>query len=81
MIVAALGALAKTRSHLSVEGLLNGYRRWVHTVQYFSALKREEIMSRRATGEKEETVPPRGLRETGRDKGHSLPVKSINVHK
>ena len=83
VITAALGTVAKTQNHLSIEGLLDGYRQWGTHGAILLSHKGEGIMPRRATGEKAETVPPRGERETGRDKGHriSLPVKSKNGQK
>ena len=83
MITAVLGTIAKTQNHLSVEGLLDGYQQGGTHGAVLPSREGEETMPHRATGEKAETVPPRGVRETGRDKGHriSLPVKSKNGQK
>ena len=66
VITAALGTVAKTQNHLSIEGLLDGYRQWGTHGAILLSRKGEGIMPRRATGEKAEMVPPRGERETGR---------------
>ena len=83
VITAVLGTIAKTQNHLSVQGLLDGYRQWGTHGAILLSHKGEETMPHGATGEKAEMVPPRGVRETGGDKGHrvSLLVKSKNGQK
>ena len=60
MITAVLGTIAKTQNHLSVEGLLDGYQQGGTHGAVLPSREGEETMPHRATGEKAETVPPRG---------------------
>ena len=83
VIMAVLGTIAKTQNHLSVGGLLDRHRRWSTHSAILLSCKEGGNHVTSSPGEKEEMVPPRGVRETGRDKGHrvSPPVKSKNGQK
>ena len=53
---------------------MDRYRQWgyMYTIQYFSTIKNQEIMSSLATEKKVEMIIPSELRQTGRDKYHMM---------
>ena len=70
MITAALGIIAKMwkqpmckRTHEWIKKTVS-----IHTMQYYSAIKREKIMPGLATGKKVEITIRKEVSETGKDK-------------
>ena len=53
---------------------MDRYRQYgyMYTIQYFSTIKNQEIMSSLATEKKVEMIIPSELRQTGRDKYHMM---------
>ena len=53
---------------------MDRYRQWgyMYTIQYFSTIKNQEIMSSLATEKKVEMIIPSELRQTWRDKYHMI---------
>ena len=53
---------------------MDRYRQYgyMYTIQYFSTIKNQEIMSSLATEKKVEMIIPSELRQTGRDKYHMI---------
>ena len=53
---------------------MDRYRQWgyMYTIQYFSTIKNQEIMSSLATEKKVEMIIPSELRQTWRDKYHII---------
>ena len=44
----------------------------MYTMQYFSAIRKQEMMASPATGSRVEMIIPSEVRETGRDKYHVI---------
>ena len=58
---------------------MDRYRQWgyMYTIQYFSTIKNQEIMSSLATEKKVEMIIPSEVRETETDKHHMISLLGV----